>query len=453
MSSSTHRRRAALALVLPAALAFASAPAAHAAGPRPDFKMPVPCAQTWDATTYENHGPNPNSIDLAPWDGKTNISLGEPVLASAAGTVSDVGINGKSENYVFLDHGGGWTTEHKHLESIPPLKVGQVVAQGQEIGRTGASGDADMSKDGIQPIAPHIHYTQKSDGKAVRVAFDGALINTHAENLNSYNTWPGGGEKLTSTNCPGNAFLPFTQDGQRHMLAYQPGTGASGIVRVADNGIATNVWSGPIGRRWTALAPFTVNGAPHLLRYAAATGAVEFSRVAAGAKGLTKLSSGTWDKGWTHFVPLTLGTTSYVLGYSQLFGGVNIDRINATGTGTTTVLHTGWTQGWTSVEPFRLNGNQYVALYKRANGELKILKVSGSGNDVALSVVHAGSLPAGMSHVVALVQNGAGTLLGYDPSTGVARFQKFSPTAVPYATAVATAQWTKGWTSFTVYTA
>jgi hypothetical protein len=62
------------------------------AGPRPPFQAPFPCGQAWDASTYSNHKPNPNSVDLAQRDEDgNNLSKGEPVLASADGTVLFVG--------------------------------------------------------------------------------------------------------------------------------------------------------------------------------------------------------------------------------------------------------------------------------------------------------------------------------------------------------------------------
>src|SRR2546423_14343317 len=68
---------------------------AHAAGPRPLFQLPFPCGQTWQASTYAGHWPNDNSIDLRKYDDTgTNVSRGEPVLASAAGTVAQVGTDG-----------------------------------------------------------------------------------------------------------------------------------------------------------------------------------------------------------------------------------------------------------------------------------------------------------------------------------------------------------------------
>ena len=99
-----------------AALIFSSSALAY--GPRPHFQMPVACGQTWEASTYNGHWPNQNSIDLGEWSANdTNIGQGEPVLASAAGTVLDVFTDlPAGDNRVYLDHGGGWVTHYIHLE-------------------------------------------------------------------------------------------------------------------------------------------------------------------------------------------------------------------------------------------------------------------------------------------------------------------------------------------------
>ena len=60
----------------------------------------------------------------------------------------------------------------------------------------------------------HLHYTQVRDGDAVQIAFNGTLIDTHADNEDSYGTWGGDdAEELTSLNCPGNSFMGFNQNG------------------------------------------------------------------------------------------------------------------------------------------------------------------------------------------------------------------------------------------------
>src|SRR4051812_30563371 len=58
-------------------------------GPRPLFQMPVGCGETWQVGTYPGHGDY--DVDLFPIEGEP---WGQPVLASAAGTVTVAGING-----------------------------------------------------------------------------------------------------------------------------------------------------------------------------------------------------------------------------------------------------------------------------------------------------------------------------------------------------------------------
>ncbi|MGH9463549.1 MAG: hypothetical protein ACRD1X_20285, partial [Vicinamibacteria bacterium] len=54
---------------------------------RPPFQLPFKCGQTWRASTYDGHYPDQDSLDLLRFQGTTNISADEDVLASAAGTV------------------------------------------------------------------------------------------------------------------------------------------------------------------------------------------------------------------------------------------------------------------------------------------------------------------------------------------------------------------------------
>lgn len=163
------------------------------AGPRPRFQAPFPCNQIWDASTYDNHWPNQNSIDLArrDSDGK-NITDGEPVLASADGIVLDVFTRSDGEQRIYVDHGEGWVTHYIHHDN-PLVAVGQFVAQGERIATASNSGTE----------APHIHYSQLRDNQAVRIAFNGKAIATHAGNLASYGTWgTDRAEKIGSRNCP-----------------------------------------------------------------------------------------------------------------------------------------------------------------------------------------------------------------------------------------------------------
>ena len=58
---------------------------------KPKFQMPFMYRQTWRASTYDGHAPDQDSIDLLRFSGGKNVSHGEPVFASADGTVRALG--------------------------------------------------------------------------------------------------------------------------------------------------------------------------------------------------------------------------------------------------------------------------------------------------------------------------------------------------------------------------
>jgi len=51
---------------------------------------------------------------------------------------------------VWIDHGGGIVTRYAHLSAVAPLRVGDVVAQGEVIGAVGSSGYPEGG--------PHLHF-------------------------------------------------------------------------------------------------------------------------------------------------------------------------------------------------------------------------------------------------------------------------------------------------------
>ena len=83
---------------------------------------------------------------------------GQPVFATAAGTVVSADYHGNYGNFVTIDHGYGLETRYGHLQSFE-VKKGAKVQRGDIIGRVGATGRA---------TGPHLHY---------EVLANGALLN------------------------------------------------------------------------------------------------------------------------------------------------------------------------------------------------------------------------------------------------------------------------------------
>jgi hypothetical protein len=319
------------------------------------------------------------------------------------------------EHRVWLDHGGGWKTTYVHLESLPPLTVGQQVAQGEMVGRISNSGADTM----------HLHYNQFRDNALTRISFNGKLIDTHAGNEDSWGTWGSdSAEELTSVNCPGNSFVPFTINAVRYMLIYKPGStegpgGPAKIVRLAPDGKGvTTTFSGFLGQRLTHLVPFTTGIHPHFFDYKASTGEVRFFRLALGGQGMTLLSSGKWWKGWTHFTPFSLGGKPYFLAYDSVNGYANIDRIHPDGTGSRKVYGDTWTKGWTHFVPYVMGPKQFVLLYKGGSGEAKVVELKSVGGSVSVSTVWTGTWSTGWTHLVPVKHKGSVRLLAYRATTG-----------------------------------
>ena len=82
---------------------------------------------------------------------------GDPVRATANGSVESAGWSGGYGNMIEVDHGNGFSTRYGHLSKIE-VKVGQQVKIGQIIGRVGSTG---------RSTGPHLHYETRIDGDAV----------------------------------------------------------------------------------------------------------------------------------------------------------------------------------------------------------------------------------------------------------------------------------------------
>jgi murein DD-endopeptidase MepM/ murein hydrolase activator NlpD len=82
---------------------------------------------------------------------------GDPIRATASGTVTVAGWSGGYGKMVEIDHGNGLTTRYGHLSEID-VDVGDTVRAGGIIGRLGSTG---------RSTGPHLHYEVRVKGEAV----------------------------------------------------------------------------------------------------------------------------------------------------------------------------------------------------------------------------------------------------------------------------------------------
>ena len=83
--------------------------------------------------------------------------VGDPVRATASGTVSTSGWNGGYGKMVEIEHANGLATRYGHLSQID-VHEGQTIKLGQIIGRIGSTG---------RSPGPHLHYETRVEGDAV----------------------------------------------------------------------------------------------------------------------------------------------------------------------------------------------------------------------------------------------------------------------------------------------
>jgi murein DD-endopeptidase MepM/ murein hydrolase activator NlpD len=82
---------------------------------------------------------------------------GDPIRATAAGTVTIAGPSGGYGKMVEIDHGHGLATRYGHLSEIDVM-VGDTVRAGAIVGKLGSTG---------RSTGPHLHYEVRVKGEAV----------------------------------------------------------------------------------------------------------------------------------------------------------------------------------------------------------------------------------------------------------------------------------------------
>jgi hypothetical protein len=84
-------------------------------------------------------------------------NTGDPIRATADGTVTTAGWNGGYGRMVEIDHGNGYVTRYAHMSAVN-VSVGQSIRAGQFIGKVGSTG---------RSTGPHLHYETRVNGEAV----------------------------------------------------------------------------------------------------------------------------------------------------------------------------------------------------------------------------------------------------------------------------------------------
>lgn len=114
----------------------------------------------WPATGWlsSRMGPREDPVTGGPdYHGGLDIAgdKGQPVYATAAGTVTHLGYQGAYGNLIVIDHGFGLETRYGHLQGYT-VKKGDRVKRGDVIGKVGATGRA---------TGYHLHYEVLANGK------------------------------------------------------------------------------------------------------------------------------------------------------------------------------------------------------------------------------------------------------------------------------------------------
>lgn len=117
-----------------------------------NFIWPAPGTTVITSGVGPRWGTNHNGLDISSDD-----AYGKPVVAAAAGKVTTVCTSGWGGGYglhCYIDHGNGYVTRYAHMSKVQ-VTLGQLVQQGEEIGKIGSTGDS---------TGPHLHFEIRHKG-------------------------------------------------------------------------------------------------------------------------------------------------------------------------------------------------------------------------------------------------------------------------------------------------
>ncbi|MDI1463547.1 M23 family metallopeptidase [Catellatospora sp. KI3] len=375
----------------------------------PFFQLPFPCGETWRLATY--HGHDDYDIDMTFTGGG---SSGRAILASAAGTVAFAGWGSGGGNYVVVDHGGGWRSTYLHMIESPMVGTGQSVAQGQQLGRVGSTGNS---------TGPHLHYEVSRDGGKTEAYFNGSPSGITSDGSSA--TGPiyvegavSAARNATSANCQNGTqvYEASSANGWRMLPVsggYGPVTGTATaaiqlngvkilyslkngqVFEAASNAGWANLNSGINGAQGTALAAITLDGVKYV--YTVIGGYVH---EASSANGWRNLNTGIGGVGSSSISVIQLGGVKYIYsivggyvheahsanGWRNLNTGVPGSAVAAIAAGNVKILYVvnggsvyeaasnaGWANNWTGISG--VSSATIAAAY--SNGEKLIYTMAG----------------------------------------------------------------------------
>jgi len=123
-----------------------------------NFALPVQAGTSSAFGTRRSYNSGPLGSGHSGWD--LDAAAGTPVLAPARGRVVLAEALQVRGNAVIVDHGLGVYSAYYHLSEIR-VRVGQIVAQGEVIGKVGNTGLS---------TGPHLHWEMRVGGVAVEPA-------------------------------------------------------------------------------------------------------------------------------------------------------------------------------------------------------------------------------------------------------------------------------------------
>lgn len=117
-----------------------------------------PCPSSKSITSYFGNRVAPKAGASTDHKGiDIGASMGESVIAAAAGKVTTVAYSGARGYYIVVDHGNSYATLYQHL-SRQDVRTGDMVKAGQQIGAVGETGIS---------TAPHLHFEVHVNGTPV----------------------------------------------------------------------------------------------------------------------------------------------------------------------------------------------------------------------------------------------------------------------------------------------